>query len=78
MRPTAAQARIVARMGNGARLSWSSATACFQLVEGPSTRTIQGRTVEALDSAGLIVRDVVGDCVLSSRGARLAASSRDP
>ena len=53
-----AQTRIVGQLARGARLRWDSATGSFQLVDGNSKRTVQGRTVDALDATGLIERDV--------------------
>ncbi len=74
MKPSGPQTRILTRMASGARLRWNSATGNFQLTDGTSTRTIQARTVIALDVAGLIERDVLGDCALSARGTQLATS----
>ena len=75
MKASSAQARIVGQMARGARLRWDSATGSFQLVDGTSTRTVQGRTVDALAAAGLIQRDALGDCVLSRAGLAMGVSS---
>ena len=75
MKASPAQARIVSQLARGARLRWDSSTGSFQLVDGASRRTVQGRTVDALDAAGLIQRDVLGDCVLSRAGVAMGASS---
>ena len=75
MKASAAQTRIVGQLARGARLRWDSATGSFQLVDGNSKRTVQGRTVDALDAAGLIERDVLGDCVLSRAGIMMGAPS---
>ena len=75
MKATTAQTRIVGQLARGARLRWDSTTGSFQLVDGNSKRTVLGRTVNALDAAGLIERDVFGDCVLSRAGIAMGASS---
>ena len=68
MKVSLAQARIVARMASGARLRWDNTTGAFRLADHPSVRTVQGRTVDALSPAGLIVRDALGDCALTLAG----------
>ena len=75
MKASAAQIRIVGQLAHGARLQWDRSTGSFQLVDGTSTSTVQGRTVDALAAAGLIQRDVVGDCVLSRAGLEMSALS---
>jgi hypothetical protein len=75
VKPSTAQSRIVGRMARGARLGWNACTGAFELVDGVYVRTIQARTVNALDVAGLIQRDALGDCALSLRGRQHAAAS---
>ena len=78
MKTSTAQARVVAQLACGAQLRWDSATGSFRLVDGVSTRTIQGRTVDALAAARLIERDVLGDCALSSAGFSTGSGSASP
>ena len=76
MKPSVAQSRIIMRMADGARLTWNSRVGSFQLADSISSRTIQGRTVDALDAGGLIARDVLGDCALTPQGHLLASAGR--
>lgn len=61
-RLSASQQLIVDKMLAGARLCWLSERGLFRLEDGPTQRTVDPRTVEALVKAQAIEKDMVGGC----------------
>ena len=65
MKRSPAQQRIIERMLAGARLRWNCVDARYELVDGGTPRGVQMRTVAALEAAGLVERESLGDVLLS-------------
>jgi hypothetical protein len=65
MKQSPVQQRIIQQMRAGARLRWNCVAGKFELQEGQVFRSVQARTIAALEAAGLVERECLGDVLLS-------------
>jgi len=79
MKQSPAQQRIIDRMLAGARLRWNCVDGRYELVDTGVPRGVQTRTVAALEAAGLVERESLGDVLLSPaiRSAHALATQED-
>ena len=74
MKQSPAQQRVIERMLAGARLNWNCVAGRFELVGDGLLLGVQARTITALEAAGLVERECLGDVLLSPKARQTAAT----